>query len=136
MGVGAWKMLPCTHKNCTEVFGKAARLVEHRREVHGELMDITQAEILEAVKCVQWQDFRTMLKGMSTQRKFVRLSMYLRGDDYCGVITTCCTDKTRRVQVLNYLNALSRGGLIEPLSNPEKAKLWVEPFHVQARIRR
>lgn len=93
-------------------------------------MPLTREQIQKAIRCEDWQKLRVSLKGVSTQDKLDALERYLVIDK-----KSCCTDEDRRVQILNYLNALSRGGLIEPLSRDE---LFAFQFtdRVQARVRR
>jgi hypothetical protein len=72
---------------------------------------LTRLEIQDAVRCPNWQDLRRTLKGVTTERKVKLLQYYIEyrqpGE--------CCLPKTREVQVVNYLTALSRGGLIDVL---------------------
>lgn len=73
-----------------------------------ELRSITRAEIDEAVKDSYWQRFRLSLKGKSTGRKLYELQ------GYWNVAQSSWVDLEERaemeVQVINYLNALKRGG--------------------------
>lgn len=55
---------------------------------------------------------RTELKGTTTEQKLRVVRAYL-GYDRPDSKVDCCKYETRAVQVLNYLTALSRGGLIE-----------------------
>ena len=71
---------------------------------------LTREEIQIAIQCNNWQRDRLALKGTSTEHKISWLKSYLASND-----TRCCSMKHRRVQVYNYLNALSRGGLIHPV---------------------
>jgi hypothetical protein len=70
---------------------------------------LTQAQIREAVGREKWQTYRLSMKGAETKDKLSDLSWWLlMGSPYDP-------DKAmREVQVQNYLNALSRGGLIAP----------------------
>jgi hypothetical protein len=70
---------------------------------------MTREEIQEAIKCNEWQKLRLSLKGQSTESKLRILKVYLKEPNFC------CAPKRRRVQVHNYLNALSRGGIIQPV---------------------
>lgn len=67
-------------------------------------------EIQIAITCNNWQRDRIKLKGTTTAHKISWLRRYLTDSS-----TVCCSLKHRRVQVYNYLNALSRGGLIKPV---------------------
>lgn len=69
-------------------------------------MGLSKSEIEVAVGNPGWQEFRVSLKGKSTQDKLKLLLQYY--DD----IYTQSGPATKDVQVLNYLNALSRGGQI------------------------
>lgn len=75
-------------------------------------MKLTKLEIDGAIACDRWQKFRVSLKGKSTAVKLNKLYDYLNQEE-CST----CTYGQRRVQVLNYLNALARGGQIEPLGD-------------------
>lgn len=72
-------------------------------------MGLKKSEILEAIDRDDWQDFRASLKGTSTKEKLKRLHDHLI-DPYSE-----CPRHLRDVQVLNYLNALARGGQIMPV---------------------
>lgn len=72
------------------------------------MVKLTREAIQKAIKCAEWQRFRVDLKGRTTEDKLVQLKAYLQFE-------YCCTAETRRVQVYNYLNALSRGGQIKPV---------------------
>jgi len=70
---------------------------------------LSQDEILKAIACDGWQRFRVSLKGNRTWIKLDKLRYYR------GTGSGCCGQDRRDVQVLNYLNALARGGQIAPL---------------------
>lgn len=70
---------------------------------------MTRAEIQEAVSCPNWQKLRLSLKGRTTEHKLSMLKVYMKEPN------PCCGPKRRRVQVHNYLHALSRGGIIAPV---------------------
>lgn len=113
--VGSWVMLPCTH--CERKFGKMKQLIEHKREAHniGVIRrTLSQAEIKGAIMCPNWQGFRIMLKGQPTERKLQFCSHYLQVS-ISHFACEGCGDELRQIQVLNYLNALARGGLIKPV---------------------
>jgi hypothetical protein len=96
-------------------------------------MPVSRLLIQGAVKCPRWQEFRKSLKGLSTQAKLNNLYDYTRPTDwgqnrelklYPGTRTAMivqfktdceCDATTRRIQAINYLNALARGGQIEPV---------------------
>jgi hypothetical protein len=102
-------------------------------EEHGETgIELNHQTVGDAIQCENWQRFRIMLKGLPTTDKLSLLQGYVEGR---AGGTICCTMATRTLQVVNYLNALSRGGLIEPLSNKEKAALVIDE-KVVARIKR
>lgn len=67
-------------------------------------------EIMEAVKDEDWQVYRLSMKGLTTHFKLSALANWLeRGK-------TPDSDK-RRIQVMNYLNALKRGGQLDKDGN-------------------
>jgi len=76
---------------------------------------VTRDEIQAAVKCPVWQEFRKGLKGTPTEMKLRLLRGWVREGCWKGD----CDEATRRVQVLNYLHALSRGGQIDPIDGIE-----------------
>lgn len=69
---------------------------------------LTRKQIAEAIKCEDWQRTRLAMKKTSTQAKLETCRTYLEIDRYC------CDRNRQRAQVENYLNALSRGGIIKP----------------------
>ena len=75
-------------------------------------MYLTQEEIQAAVKDPEWQELRRNLKGKTTREKIDTLKAYYNKSfaysDYSDW-------QDKLVQIQNYLNALSRGGLIEPV---------------------
>jgi hypothetical protein len=97
--------------------------------------------VREAVKCPKWQALRKSLLRKPTVVKLERLTPYARpqawankGDDIREYMTDdagnfCCTLLTRQVQVLNYVNALARGGAIAPVpkewKTPELIGRWL-----------
>jgi hypothetical protein len=112
------------------------------------------------VACGSWQAFRIWLKGQDTQSKLDHLALYMSADDACQYLTTggyegytleegwlvslgiqslalphpnrfTCGWTDRRDQVLNYLTALSRGGLIEPLTR----EVWESATEVNGDVR-
>ena len=96
-------------------------------------MPVSRLLIQGAIKCPRWQEFRKTLKGVSTQAKLNDLYAYVRATDWAQnqalkspsesrtkqivqFKTGCeCDITTRRIQALNYLGALSRGGQIGPV---------------------
>ncbi len=60
-------------------------------------------EIQEAIKDVEWQEFRETLKGLSTRKKLIELKKWKTKKGF---------SKKSLIQVENYLNALKRGGII------------------------
>jgi hypothetical protein len=72
---------------------------------------LTREQIQTAIKCPNWQTVRLSLKGTATEHKLLTLERYYGG-------AGCCDVETQRIQVVNYLTALSRGGQIEIL--PDK----------------
>lgn len=127
-----WMAIKCAHPGCNEEFFKGSALARHRIIDHGDRAPLSRTEIDEAVKCENWQTLRILLKGLPTAKKVAMLQGYL--DGRAGG-TICCTQSTRYVQVLNYLNALSRGGQIEALSNTEHGLLVLD-HEIKVRIRR
>jgi hypothetical protein len=81
-------------------------------------MHLTKTEIDAAIADAEWQKFRLSLKGKSTQDKLVQLTLWLQKP--CTLLQA----HDRQVQVQNYLNALSRGGQIEPCELDK-------PVHIQ-----
>jgi hypothetical protein len=71
---------------------------------NGAYRPISKGEIYVAVQDPIWQDFRLSLKGLSTQEKLRKLAEYL---DWTAPIHE---QLLHEVQVINYLNALKRGG--------------------------
>jgi hypothetical protein len=72
-------------------------------------MGLTQYEIRGAVAFEDWQEFRKSLKGVPTSDKLKRLW------DWLEDIGTTSNQDDKDIQVLNYLNALARGGVITPV---------------------
>lgn len=71
------------------------------------IIPVSRQEILEAIGREDWQIFRLGLKGLSTREKIDELRRWL--DD-----TTVSSEEwaLRKVQVVNYVNALKRGGQV------------------------
>ena len=65
---------------------------------------IKKEEIMDAIKDDKWQEFRRSLKGLSTEEKLDKLESWL--ESHPG-------SSKARVQVINYYNALKRGGQIK-----------------------
>lgn len=74
-------------------------------------MKLRRETILRVVKCTHWQDLRFDMKGLGREEKLAMLASWLKTPSPGCV----CPYADRAVQVVNYLNALSRGGLIEPI---------------------
>ncbi len=129
--VRGWVAINCG--SCNEVFFKAKALARHLLIAHDiKPMDFSQEIILDAVKCDNWQTFRLLLKGLPTDKKVSMLQGYL--DGRAGG-TICCNQSIRLTQVLNYLNALARGGQISPLTREQKASLIFDE-EIKVTIRR
>jgi len=95
-------------------------------------MGLTREQIDEAVKHEGWQKFRVFLKGKTTEHKLRQLALFQLArerkslgsrssnvrywEDQFGDLPE---QESVRVQILNYLNALSRGGQIDPLSKQD-----------------
>jgi len=76
-------------------------------------MRLSMEQIHAAVKNPEWQKFRESLKGKTTRNKLKALEEYLTPAppvDEGDVSTTY-----PYVRVMNYLNALARGGQIAPV---------------------
>lgn len=67
---------------------------------------ITQKEIQRYVHDADWQELRRTLKGMPLMERFSALRGYLDFHQH---------SRAAQVRVTNYINALSRGGLIAPI---------------------
>ncbi len=74
-----------------------------------DVTHLTRAEIMGAIKCSTWQDFRLWLKGKPTIVKLQDLDKWLQFDVECNH----CDRATRQIQVDNYINALKRGGQLD-----------------------
>ena len=59
---------------------------------------------LAAVKDTDWQQFRRSLKGLPTKSKITKLSGWLRKKG---------NSRRAQLQVVNYMNALLRGGQLK-----------------------
>jgi hypothetical protein len=93
-------------------------------------MGLTRREIDEAVRDSAWQNVRLSMKGKPTERKLNTLHEWLTLGQPTG-------DVMREVQVLNYLNAMSRGGLIKPVEQVRGSHLrhLLHPLNRKSRIR-
>ncbi len=67
------------------------------------LKKCSRKEVSEFTKDPVWQDFRKTIKGLTSQEKYSKLTVYLEYHN---------THKAR-VQVTNYVGALKRAGLIK-----------------------
>jgi hypothetical protein len=77
---------------------------------------LDQGEIMNAIACVNWQALRSSLKGTTTAKKLETLARYH------DMSQLCCTPMQQDIQVINYLNALARGGQIAPLEEHMRMK--------------
>jgi hypothetical protein len=68
-------------------------------------------QIHAAIADPEWQKLRLSLKGQSTRDKLTKLEEWLSSITEVDIRTS---DLDRFIQVQNYLNALARGGQIEP----------------------
>jgi hypothetical protein len=128
-----WLAIECPNPDCQESFYRARDLQKHKIVEHGRTgLNFNTEVVLEVVRCGNWQRFRTMMKGLSTSDKLPMCEAYLQGR---AGGTACCNKAARLVQIMNYLYALSRGGLIMALSNEEKALLIMDE-KIEVRIRR
>jgi len=64
---------------------------------------IKKEEIIPAVKDEEWQEFRKSLKGLSNDEKIDKLEQWLQKHP----------GRKGEVQVINYWNALRRGGQVK-----------------------
>lgn len=64
-------------------------------------MQLTRSEIMEHIKCPEWQAIRVSMKGTTTRHKLLRCKKHLIDQEY---------SHAAKVQVMNYVNALKRGG--------------------------
>lgn len=67
-----------------------------------KIRKLTRVEIQRAINNREWQELRTSLKGKSLREKLIELKKYYLEDK----------TEERYVRVVNYINALKRGGLI------------------------
>lgn len=72
-------------------------------------MGLRKSEILEATAMEDWQQLRADMKGKPTKDKLRMCHDWLLNQH------TVSSRAEKEVQVLNYLNALSRGGQIAPV---------------------
>lgn len=86
-------------------------------------MHLSASQIHEAVSNPDWQRVRVTLKGRPTELKLTRLASYLEDGHYA---------EERLVQVQNYLNALARGGQIEPTNKAQPVDIQIK----NAKVRR
>ena len=70
------------------------------------VVELSPAQIQEAIKDEEWQTFRKSLKGVSTHEKLERLK------DYYLTWGGAQNNKVQ-TQVCNYINALKRGGQLD-----------------------
>lgn len=66
---------------------------------------ISREDIQRYIDDPDWQELRLMMKGMSLEDKYSNLKAWLRNNH---------NSHASKVQVTNYVTALSRGGLIKP----------------------
>lgn len=71
-------------------------------------------EVKAAISDTEWQAFRVSLKGKNTVLKLARLDYWLDAhvDPRTGL-----PPRRYRVQVMNYINALKRGGQLDREGN-------------------
>lgn len=67
-------------------------------------MKLTRAEIDDAVKDPEWQQFREGLRGLPLEERFQRLIEWLKRHNY---------ERKAIIQVVNYVNALKRAGMVK-----------------------
>lgn len=67
--------------------------------------NVKSSEVLDAVKDEDWQIVRRSMKGMTLEQKYKTLQSWLRRKN---------RSTRAKIQVTNYVTALSRGGLIKP----------------------
>lgn len=77
-------------------------------------MKLKREQIQKHINDETWQTFRLSLKGLPTEDKLSQLEEYKRerGDN-----------EMTKVQILNYLNALKRAGLLSKEGKPKKRGL-------------
>lgn len=68
------------------------------------LRKLSRAEIKWAVNDISWQMFRVCLKGECLEKKYFELRKWKR---------QASNPRKAEVQIINYINALKRGGLIK-----------------------
>jgi hypothetical protein len=78
------------------------------REVFN-VRSLTKAEIMSAIKDSDWQAFRLTLHYVPLNTRLTRLFEYLNG----GNDLATAPFEVRHVVVINYLNALARGGMLD-----------------------
>lgn len=66
---------------------------------------LDRKDIQWAVKDELWQTVRVSMKGISLESKYRTLCTWLYANDF---------SKQAKIQITNYVTALSRGGLIKP----------------------
>lgn len=66
---------------------------------------LKRADIMTAIRDEDWQVFRLKLKGKPLKRRFEMLLSWVEVNRY---------SKDSKIQVTNYVTALSRAGLIKP----------------------
>ena len=76
---------------------------------------LNREDIDKAVRSSKWQELRIWLKGKSAGVKYTNLKLWLEFNQY---------STESKIQVTNYVTALSRGGIIktEDYRNAEKKK--------------
>jgi hypothetical protein len=78
---------------------------------------LTPAKIQSAVRHEDWQAFRKSLKGKPTREKLRQLGEW---KDWMKFFDGDSRYEERVIQVQNYLNALARGGFIEPTNKSHR----------------
>ena len=68
---------------------------------------LTQDEIMWAISSPDWQIVRVAMKGTTTMKKLETLRDWLAGSSEQS------SSAKRKVQVMNYINAIKRGGQLD-----------------------
>lgn len=93
-------------------------LVHEETDILAEYLEgflLSKADIMQAIADADWQDFRLSLKGKTTEVKLEELRRWLNSKT-----TTNGVGWKARVQVMNYINALKRGGQLDTSGNVQR----------------